>query len=519
MLALIRFLTLAICTLGAVPLPAQDETRALIALDKAFTPPPKGKATLAEKQAALKAIADFDSGKAAAAIVAAWNDVDSELTQVDNQRQTLAAEKAVLVKGYEAGDRRGLPRETHARLGAIEKEGVGLRMRADELRALQEQVGERIAKLRKRDSALWLLHNVCANKKHALQVRLASARCVGTCAADVMEELAAALPKAKDAPEQLVLLDALTLAGRTAQLHAAPIVALLTSTEEAVAERAAMALAKLAVPDGIGQTITLLARSSGQSRMRIASTLEVLTGQQFGINTSAWQAWWQANGTAIAAGGTALGMGLPSHRKETDKFYYFGIPQDQSNAILYVIDCSGSMKELVKIPESGTTAGGATPETTRLEACKKELVRALGLLRPEQKFAVLWYNDQPHWWEEKMQSATEDAVWRAKAFVKTLEHGHSTNIHDSLETAFKLVGRGKSDKYYGIELDTIFLLTDGSPTTLDGKSDSTEKILAGVRQWNPLKRVTIHCIAIGKDLNAKFLRELAAENGGEFKQF
>ena len=44
-----------------------------------------------------------------------------------------------------------------------------------------------------------------------------------------------------------------------------------------------------------------------------------------------------------AAGGTELGLGTPSHRKITDSRYYFGIPQSECNAILYVLDCSGSM--------------------------------------------------------------------------------------------------------------------------------------------------------------------------------
>jgi hypothetical protein len=84
---------------------------------------------------------------------------------------------------------------------------------------------------------------------------------------------------------------------------------------------------------------------------------------------------------------------------------------------------------------------------------------------------------------------------------------------------FSLTGRGSHDKHYGVAVDTVFLLTDGSPTKPDGKLDSTEKIVNAVRAWNPLKRVTIHCIGIGKGLNQGFLRQLASENGGEFKQY
>src|SRR6185295_1669896 len=103
-------------------------------------------------------------------------------------------------------------------------------------------------------------------------------------------------------------------------------------------ERAAQALAKLAVPGAIEPMIALLAQSSGQVKPRVAAALEILTGQQFGINVGSWQAWWQGEGKAIQTADT-LGKGKPSVRRASDQNYYFGIPQDQSNNILYVIDC------------------------------------------------------------------------------------------------------------------------------------------------------------------------------------
>mgnify|MGYP001954691227 CR=1 FL=1 len=36
---------------------------------------------------------------------------------------------------------------------------------------------------------------------------------------------------------------------------------------------------------------------------------------------------------------------------------------------------------------------------------------------------------------------------------------------------------------------------------------------------NTLKDVIVHCIGIGKGVNARFMKQLAEENGGEFKQF
>jgi hypothetical protein len=254
--------------------------------------------------------------------------------------------------------------------------------------------------------------------------------------------------------------------------------------------------------------------------VRVVEALEVLTGQKFGANVGSWQAWYAAEGKAIQDPDT-LGKGKPgtAARKEQNRNYYFGIPQSDSSSIFYVIDCSGSMTAPIELKLDHGTGTAETEKTTRLEGCKQELCRALQRLRPEQKFGILWFNDLPHLWEPKIQPATKEAVARAQAFVQTLKAASSTNIYDSLQNCFGMVGRGARDKWYGVELDTIFLLTDGSPTTPDGKLDSTDKILTGVREWNPLKRVVIHTIAIGKDVNVPFLQQLARDNGGEFKQY
>ncbi|MEY4674302.1 MAG: hypothetical protein RL148_2086 [Planctomycetota bacterium] len=517
MRALFQQLTVALfCTALAF---AQGDPKALATFEKAFAAARKGKdpAPVEVRRAALAGIGQEDSAKVAEALADAFAVVGAEGAVLDAERAKALAEIAEILKGQEAAGNRVLPQDKHARYNQLKEEVSGMRGRGDALRVLQGEVGTRIGQLRRKDALVFLLQKVCGSKSAALPLKLAAARAVGSGAADVMPELAAALLRAKEPEEQIALLDAMALAGKTAQLHASPVVALLSSPTEAVAERAALALARIAVPDAVGPMIDLLARSSGQFRMRVAAALEVLTGQQHGINTGAWKAWWQAEGAAVAAGTVELGKGIPSHRKETDKNYYFGIPQDQSNAILYVLDCSDSMKAKVDFVTGGTSSGGAK-DTTRLEACKAELVRALGLLRPEQKFAILWFNDLPHWYEQKMQPATKDNVAKAQTFVKGLSHASSTNIHDSLEQAFTLVGRGARDRYYGVELDTVFLLTDGSPTKPDGSLDSTEEILVSARAWNPLKRVTIHTIAIGRDLNEGFLRQLATENGGEFKR-
>ncbi|MFN7587545.1 MAG: VWA domain-containing protein [Planctomycetota bacterium] len=509
---------LASAALLLVAVQAQDEGKLLAAFDKAFAPPPKGKATLDEKRAALAALRDLDSGKVAEALAEGWLATDAELAEIEGKRDKTTQQIAKMVEGQPPGQV-SLPSDQLAEYERLQKELPKLRAQADAVRSLVTELTARIGTLQRRDSVLWLLQRVCGNKNYAAPLKVAAGKAIGAAAGQVMEELAATLPKMKEPTDLIVLLDAFAAAGKAAAPHATPVLALLEHKEEAVAERAAQALAKLAVPAAIAPMLKLLERATGQSKARVVAALEILTGQSFGTNLAAWQSWWQKEGATVAKGGQELGGGTPSKRSVRDDLYYFGIPQDTCKSILYVIDCSGSMEAKVQLQTTGTSAGGKVPETTRLEACKKELIRGLGQLRPDQKFAILWYNQEPHFWEPKMQLASKETVMKAQAFVQTLRSSGSTNIHDSLEMGFRLSGRGSKDKYYGMEIDTVFLLTDGAPTTPDGKLDSTDKILASCRTWNPLKRVVIHCIAIGRDLNAEFLRQLASENGGDFKQF
>jgi Mg-chelatase subunit ChlD len=169
--------------------------------------------------------------------------------------------------------------------------------------------------------------------------------------------------------------------------------------------------------------------------------------------------------------------------------------------------------------------------TTRLEACKTELIRALGLLDPKTKFNVIWYSELPYQFKPGMLFAKSGSIKAAQDWVRKLQPSGSTNIHDSMHMGFQLTGQipglggaqkgpiTGNKKLREAAPDTIFLLSDGSPTLPTGGADSTEKIIAAVRKWNSLKTVVVHCIGIGRGVNTRFMRQLATENGGEFKKF
>jgi len=294
----------------------------------------------------------------------------------------------------------------------------------------------------------------------------------------------------------------------------ADVVKYVDDKSERVRLAATRALASLHRVEGIAAIVRRMPREEGRTLAEMARALESLTGETFGAHADVWQRWWEGKGSGWTAADMPprdedANIRRESPDPEDSGGFFYGIPQ-VSRKIIYVIDVSGSMKNEV---------GGRT----RLEGCKSELSRAISQLDRRAVFDVILFNNEVTVWKPTMQEAGllgKEGSPRdeARAFYDPVPPDGSTNIYDALRKAFELTGIDDKKKNAPLKADTIYLLTDGSPTTPDGQMDDTEKILEAARKWNELGRITIHCIAIGKDLNATFLRQLAEENHGEFIQ-
>lgn len=158
-----------------ISLPAQDEPRTLAAFGKAFAPAAKGKAPreVADMRTALQATTGLDSAKTAEVIVGGFHQLTTDLTAIDAERAAGGSEIAELLKGQEASEHRTLPKDKLDRLKELQARMTSLGDEADGQRALQLDVGERVAALRRRDAVLWLLQKVINNMR---------ARCATSCA-------------------------------------------------------------------------------------------------------------------------------------------------------------------------------------------------------------------------------------------------------------------------------------------------------------------------------------------------
>ena len=147
-----------------------------------------------------------------------------------------------------------------------------------------------------------------------------------------------------------------------------------------------------------------------------------------------------------------------------------------------------------------------------MEIAKVQLKRVLqGGLTPTSKFTVVAFSDELTVLSPRLIKAKGSSLKKAIQFVEGLEAGGETNSYGALKKAF-------ADR----EVDTIYLLSDGSPTA--GEETSLKLIADAVSQWNRYRGVRIHCIGFfaGTAPNqdevraGEFLKTLAKFNFGRY---
>ncbi|OQY04023.1 MAG: hypothetical protein B6I20_03815 [Bacteroidetes bacterium 4572_117] len=232
---------------------------------------------------------------------------------------------------------------------------------------------------------------------------------------------------------------------------------------------------------------------------------------------------------------TFLFSGCYVTKKSTE---YYGIDTSGSKKIVYVIDISGSMEGKAETDLQGNIIASATSKVgnkignkiggklgrfvaketnnqlTKLGKAKKELMPSIRGLSEDCFFTIIVFENRVKKWRKKLVAANSTNKNLAIAYLRALSSGGGTNISDALEKTFDLAGAGATDTNAGLGVETIFLLSDGSPTA--GKITNKDKIVAKTTEWNSAKRVKIHTIGLGEDCDKEFMKKLAIQNSGKF---
>jgi hypothetical protein len=252
--------------------------------------------------------------------------------------------------------------------------------------------------------------------------------------------------------------------------------------------------------EGIEPLIAFLGRSDaeiGRLRGDAQGALQSLTGQTHGPYREVWETWWKEAKATFQMPPDPTPHDTQAGQGKGVTFY--GI-RTFSDRILLILDVSLSMEK----PDTKEK-----PEPRRIDTAKKEAEGAIHNLENGHSFNVLLFNHSVIPWQPSMVTASEETRRKAAQWVREAEHIGGTNIHDALEQAFRIALRVTGEPV----VDTIFFLTDGTPTA--GKIQEPKAILEQVREWNRQARLQIHCIAVG-EADHEFLKELARIGNGTF---
>ncbi len=169
----------------------------------------------------------------------------------------------------------------------------------------------------------------------------------------------------------------------------------------------------------------------------------------------------------------------------------FGVSGTGSRFV-YVFDRSDSMN-----------GHGGRP----LQAAKIELIKSLRSLTEQQSFQIVFYNNRaqpfvPAGSTAQMLTGSESMRFRAEQYVRNMTAFGGTEHDGAIKLALRM------------NPDVIFFLTDARIPRLTGRQ------LREIRARAERAGTTIHAIEFGADGVSpadSFLRQLAADNGGQYR--
>lgn len=219
----------------------------------------------------------------------------------------------------------------------------------------------------------------------------------------------------------------------------------------------------------------------------------------------------------------------PPPASELTGLSLFGAPVTGKN-IIFVLDTSGSMLSTDPLPPGaeggagrGRTGVAGDPsaaeeeerrlrERERMHRAKKELSRVVRSLPSDVNFNIVNFDSTVRSWKPSMVPATDANKKGAVEYVEGMKAEGITVTDEALEAAFA-----------DLEVDTIYLLTDGAPTHVGtggpgmppDSADLIREIHERVQDLNFLRGVRVFTLGfIGAE--EEFLKKLAADNAGVY---
>lgn len=394
-----------------------------------------------------------------------------------------------------------------------------------------------------RDAMPEIVRIATEDRKASEEVKYAAAKAVA--AAGYRDGVPAMLRTLFTSSDPLVRMAAAEAAGklRFGELGA-DLLPLLDDSAWQVQVAAVQAVASIRVAEAVDPLLDLM-EEGGRLEEESADALFKITGFDFGTDLPAWRKTWERLKTIE-------GWRIPTDaelakkaasRKKYDALYgkrddattFGGIPTS-STRILFIIDVSGSMADLVVEREK---FDADYEDFEKLTIVKTELMRTIESLGEDVLFNIVAFASDVDTWKKGLVRANVVNRASAKSWVEKLDPiggpeaqalagaglGGAANLAAGKTNTFKALmfpfdvdpdaKRPTTGEEGAMEnpIDTVFFLSDGRPST--GKHTDTAVILDEVRRLNERYKMVFHTIAIG-EFQKEFLRTLAESNGGVF---
>ena len=262
----------------------------------------------------------------------------------------------------------------------------------------------------------------------------------------------------------------------------------------------------------------------GRLEQELLRALKAVSGDDLGQNAANWEAWWKKQ--KEKHGGFDPNRPPPRNPKDDeyapppsrgkDEPRYYG-RRIFSRAVGFVFDVSGSMDKNIKIASSASTKLGDIPTTgTRMDVAKEVLAGAIVKLRPGVRFSLVFFSSNVRPWKGgKLVPANPGSTKGAASAVRAQPADGETNIHGALKAALGLHEKDTLDPDLDNIPDTVYFLTDGSPTR--GEITSAPELIGWFENLNRFAKVRLHVVAFGNlGVDLPFLERLAKAGDGDF---
>lgn len=282
-------------------------------------------------------------------------------------------------------------------------------------------------------------------------------------------------------------------------------------------------LVKYGTEEALDALIERYDTESGRIQKELKAALVAVAHDDLGANAETWRKWWSEQ---KARNGGHLPPEPPKVANPEDDRYAKPKPATKdepryygrrifSKAVGFVLDTSGSMKTNINVPPEAAKQLGDVPSTgTRAQIAQAALIEALKSMDPRTRFTLVFFSSEVRPWKDGLVAAGGN-LEAAIGAVKSATFDGETNIYGALKAALGLHEKPTIDATLDPIPDTVYFLTDGSPTR--GEITSTPELLSWFEDLNRFAKVELHVIALGNlGVDLDFLRELAASGGGDF---